>query len=81
MAEAGSVTVEITTKTDNRAEQVGMYSPKARPGGRYFLSPDRPPPGEQRSRKHAHAQGRLCARFVAPVIGNLACEDVKTWDL
>ena len=43
-----------------------------RPGAEliaYFLSPDRHPPGRQWSRKHAHTQGRLCARFVAPVIG------------
>jgi ribosomal protein L12E/L44/L45/RPP1/RPP2 len=52
-----------------------------RPGAEligYFLSPDRHPPGRQWSRKHAHTQGRLCERFVAPVIGHLACEDIKT---
>jgi integrase len=47
----------------------------------YFLSPDRHPPGRQWSRKHAHTQGRLCARFVAPVIGHLVCEDIKTGHL
>ena len=47
----------------------------------YFLSPDRHPPGRQWSRKHAHTQGRLCERFVAPVIGHLACEDIKTGHL
>jgi hypothetical protein len=47
----------------------------------YFLSPDRHPPGRQWSRKHAHTQGRLCARFVAPVIGGLVCEDIKTGHL
>jgi hypothetical protein len=47
----------------------------------YFLSPDRHPPGRQWSRKHAHTQGRLCERFVAPVIGGLVCEDIKTGHL
>jgi len=47
----------------------------------FFLSPDRHPPGRQWSRKHAHTQGRLCARFVAPVIGHLVCEDIKTGHL
>jgi hypothetical protein len=55
-----------------------------RPGAEliaYFLSPDRHPPGRQWSRKHAHTQGRLCERFAAPVIGALACEDIKTGHL
>ena len=30
---------EITTKTRNRAEQVGMHGPRARPGARHRESP------------------------------------------
>ncbi len=71
------------------AEKLGKVSERLaadaanmeRPGAdliAYFLSPDRHPPGQQWSRKHAHTQRRLCERFVAPVIGGLACEDIKT---
>jgi integrase len=44
----------------------------------FFLCPDRLPPARRWSRKHAHTQQRLCQRFVSPVIGHLACEDIKT---
>lgn len=45
----------------------------------WYLSPDR----RRRpwSRKHADTQRRLCERFVAPVIGGLACQDIKTADM
>ena len=33
------------------------------------------------SRKHAHTQRRLCERFAAPVIGDVACQDIKTWHM
>jgi integrase len=42
----------------------------------YYLSPDRHPASSPWSRKHADTQARLCARFVTPVIGHLACEDI-----
>ena len=44
----------------------------------WYLSPDRLPVGEQWSRKHAHTQRRLCERFVVPVIGSLACQDIRS---
>ena len=43
----------------------------------FYLSPDRRPAGRQWSRKHADAQQRLCARYLAPVIGQLTCQDIK----
>ena len=38
----------------------------------FYLSPDRHPAGQAWSRKHADTQRRLCARYLAPVIGDLA---------
>jgi hypothetical protein len=47
----------------------------------WYLSPGRLPAGEQWSRKHAHTQRRLCERFVVPVIGSLACQDIRVADM
>jgi integrase len=44
----------------------------------FYLSPGRHPAGEQWSRKHTDTQRRLCKRYLAPVIGGLVCEDIKT---
>jgi integrase len=44
----------------------------------YYLSPLRHPAGKPWSRKHADTQARLCARYLAPVIAGLACQDIKT---
>jgi integrase len=52
-----------------------------RPGAEliaYYLSPGRHPAARPWSRKHADTQRRLCARYLAPVIAGLACEDIKT---
>ena len=43
----------------------------------YYLDPDRLPVQAQWSRKHAHTQRRLCERFAVPVIGTVACQDIK----
>jgi hypothetical protein len=43
----------------------------------FYLCPDRLPASGQWSRKHAHTQARLCERFVLPVIGAVACQDIK----
>jgi integrase len=53
-----------------------------RPGSEliaWYLSSDR----RRRpwSRKHADTQRRLCKRFVAPVIGGVACQEIKTADM
>jgi integrase len=55
-----------------------------RPGAEllaYYLSPARHRAGEGWSRKHADTQRRLCAKYLAPVIGHLACEDIKAADM
>jgi integrase len=44
----------------------------------HYLDPDRLPVSERWSRKHAHTQRRLCARYVAPVIDAVACQDIQT---
>jgi len=44
----------------------------------HFLNPDRLPVQDRWSRKHAHTQGRLCAKYVAPVIAEVVCQDIKT---
>jgi integrase len=43
----------------------------------FYLCPDRLPAREQWSRKHAHTQRRLCERFAIPVIGAVACQDIR----
>jgi hypothetical protein len=65
MASTAVSRTKITTKKRPGAELIG-----------YYLSPDWLPPARQRSRKHAHTQARLCERFAAPVISDLACEDI-----
>ena len=45
----------------------------------WYLSPDRR--RQPWSRKHAHTQRRLCERFVAPVLGGLACQDIRVADM
>ena len=45
---------------------------------RHYLDPDRLPADKRWSRKHAHTQRKLCERFAAPVIGAVACQDIKT---
>jgi integrase len=69
---------KITERLD--ADASGME----RPGAdliAWYLSPDRLPADEQWSRKHAHTQQRLCERFVAPVIADLACQDIRVADM
>jgi hypothetical protein len=65
------VTVRLT------ADAPGMECPGADLIA-YYLSPGRHPAGRPWSRKHADTQRRLCARYLAPVIAGLACEDIKT---
>ena len=47
----------------------------------HYLDPDRLPADRQWSRKHARTQRRLCERFAAAVIGNVLCQDIKTWHM
>jgi hypothetical protein len=65
------VTIRLAT------DAPGMESPGADLIA-YYLSPGRHPAAAPWSRKHADTQRRLCARYLAPVIAHLACEDIKT---
>lgn len=47
----------------------------------HYLDLDRLPADRRWSRKHAHTQRRLYERFAAPVIGGIACQDIKTWHM
>ncbi len=62
------------------ADAPGLELPGAELIG-YYLSPGRHPAAAPWSRKHADTQARLCRKYVAPVIGGLACEDIKTADM
>jgi integrase len=47
----------------------------------HYLSPSRHPADRPWSRKHADTQARLCRKYLAPAIGALRCEDIKTADM
>jgi len=47
----------------------------------FYLSPGRLPAERQWSRKHAETQRYLCERFLRPVIGHLACQDIRIADM
>jgi len=77
-AKVAAKLTKITERLD--ADAPGME----RPGAdliAWYLSPDRLPADKQWSRKHAHTQQRLCERFVAPVIADLACQDIRVADM
>jgi len=46
-----------------------------------YLSADRLPAERQWSRKHAETQRYLCERFARPVLGQLACQDIRAADM
>jgi hypothetical protein len=47
----------------------------------FYLSADRLPAERQWSRKHAETQRYLCERFLRPVLGQLACQDIRVADM
>jgi hypothetical protein len=47
----------------------------------YYLSDDRRPAERAWSRRHADTQRYLCARYLAPVIGQLASQDIRVADM
>ncbi|MGH3402149.1 MAG: tyrosine-type recombinase/integrase [Streptosporangiaceae bacterium] len=71
----------LAAKLEQVTERLAADAPNLeRPGAdliAWYLSPDRLPPDEQWSRKHAHTQARLCDRFAVPVIGHVPCQDIK----
>jgi hypothetical protein len=47
----------------------------------YYLSDDRRPADRAWSRRHADTQRYLCIRYLEPVIGHLACQDIRVADV
>ena len=47
----------------------------------YYLSDDRRPAERAWSRRHADTQRDLCTRYLEPVIGHLACQDIRVADM
>jgi hypothetical protein len=47
----------------------------------FYLSADRLPAEQPWSLKHADTQRSLCARFLAPVIGGVCCQDIQVADM
>jgi hypothetical protein len=72
---------EVTEVTGRlAADAPGME----RPGAdliAWYLSADRHPAGRPWSRRHADTQRRLCARFIAPVIAAVPCQDIRVADM
>jgi integrase len=72
----------LAARLEKVAARLAADAPNTeRPGAdliAYYLSPARHPAGKQWSRKHTDTQRRLCQRYLAPVIGRVACEDIKT---
>ena len=75
----------LAARLEKVTERLAADAPDMeRPGAdliAHYLDPDRLPADRRWSRKHAHTQRRLCERFAAPVIGGVACQDIKTWHM
>ena len=73
---------KLAAKLDKVKIRLEADAPKMRQPGAaliaHYLDPDRLPAGKRWSRKHAHTQERLCPRFAFPVIGAIACQDIRT---
>jgi integrase len=76
---------KLAAKLAKVTERLGADAPDMeRPGAdliAWYLSADRHPAGRPWSRRHADTQRRLCARFIAPVIGAAACADIRVADM
>ena len=75
----------LAASLEKATERLAADAPKMEHTGAdliaHYLDPDRLPADRRWSRKHAHTQRRLCERFAAPVIGDVACQDIKTWHM
>ena len=75
----------LAAKLEKVTQRLAADAPgMERPGAdliAFYLSPDRHPAGRAWSRKHADTQRRLCARYLAPVIAGLKCEDITAGDM
>jgi hypothetical protein len=71
----------LAAKLEKVKERLSAGAPNMeRPGAdliRHYLDPGRLPVDSRWSRKHAHAQRRLCERFAAAVIAVVACQRRK----
>ena len=76
---------KLAAKLAKVTERLGADAPHLeRPGAdliAWYLSPDRHPASRPWSRRHADTQRRLCARFIAPVIAAVACQDIRVADM
>ena len=72
----------LAARLEQVSERLAADAPNMRRPGAdliaWYLDPDRLPVHERWSRKHSHTQARLCARFAAPVIGAVTCQDIRT---
>ena len=72
----------LAARLEKVTERLGADAPNMERTGAdliaHYLDPDRLPADWRWSRKHAHTQRRLCERFAVPVIGDVACQDIKT---
>ena len=72
----------LAGKLEKVTERLAADAPNMRRPGAdliaWYLNPDRLPAEGRWSRRHADTQRRLCARFAAPVIGAVTCQDIKT---
>jgi hypothetical protein len=72
---------KLAAKLERVTERLQADAPNMeRPGAdliAHYLSPGRLPVQEQWSRKRAYTQRQLCERFATPVIGAVACQDIK----
>jgi len=75
----------LTAALEKVAVRLTVDAPNLqRPGAdliTWYLSPERRPADQAWSRKHADTQRRLCERFLLPVLGELACEDIRVADM
>jgi integrase len=73
---------KLAPKLEKVTERLQADAPNMRRPGAdliaHYLHPDRLPVRDRWSRKHADTQRRLCARFAAPVIAAVTCQDIKT---
>jgi hypothetical protein len=73
---------KLAAKLEKVTERLAADAPNMRRPGAdliaWYLNPDRLPAERRWSRRHADTQWRLCQRFAAPVIGTVACQDIKT---
>jgi len=73
---------KLAVKLEKVAERLRADAPNMRRPGAdliaHYLDPDRLAVQERWSRRHVDTQRRLCERFAAPVIDEIACKDIKT---